>query len=459
MSFGTTIGPIPRGPSPIGDPSGAAYDSGAAWAAPTSLEDAQGRFIANLFSIELAVVMFTQKLALPLSGSGASRNQIALALVIHYGVLGILAWKGLLRVAPWRFLLFCLFCGTAFAFHARAENTAYSITSIMLVLVILVFYVFVVPIKRQYYMLVVRNFIILACVAGGLVWLDWATQIAGLGKTNLDAIIPEMFRYKEYNYWNRMWGGLLHIKPNGTFFLEMSHLSQFVATGLIFELAFFRRPQFVVFLGMSTVGAFGGTGLLVVACCLPLLLHRLPLAAILAGLLAVPVVLVVALQLGYLDSVMSRSQEFGDKNASGNIRFVKPAQAVMEAAEGPLDEFLMGHGAGTMKKGKSAKGSSAVDTAFAWAPYSKVIVEYGLIPAIFWFLLVFISMFRPGVPIAAGMALFVQYHLLNGALAVPLHTIYAFILVTCYSFTDDESPPWGVLSRPGADQAVLSPAR
>jgi len=433
MSSGTSIWPLSHGPSSSIGASETSYDSGIAGTPATPLEDAQGRFVVNLLTIELAVVVFTQKLALPLSGSGASRNQIALALVIHYAVLGILAWKGLLRVAPWRFLLFCLFCGTAFTFHARSEITTFSFTSIMLVLLILVFYIFIVPIKRQYYVLIVRNFIILTCIAGGLVWLDWATQLLGLGKTNLDALIPEVFRYKEYNYWNKMWGGLLHIKPNGTFFLEMSHLSQFIAIGLVFESVFFRRMSILIFLGVSTVASFGGTGLTLLLFCMPFILYRLPLSTLLAGTIAAPVVIIVALQLGYFDSIMTRSQEFGNKKASGNIRFIMPALAVKDAAEGPMSNFLMGRGAGSMKKG-----TNVIDNGLAWAPYSKIIVEYGVIAGLFWFFLIFISMFRRGIPIAASMALFIQYHLLNGSLAVPLHSIYAFILVTCYAFIDDE---------------------
>lgn len=447
MSSGTTIGPIPHGPLAAG---GAGADSAAkapGWTLPNSIEDVQGRFLANLFSIELAILVFTQKIALPLSSAGG-RSQIAFALVLHYAVLGILAWKGMLRIAPWRLLLFCLFAGTSLVFHARAENTEYSFTSILLVILIVAFYVFVVPIKRQYYLIIVKNFVILACIAGVLTWLDWVTQLSGLGKTNLDNFIPDLFRYREYNYWNKMWGGPLHIKPNGTFFLEMSHLSQFIATGFIFEILFFRRLPVMIFLGLSTVGAFGGTGLTVLACSLPFLLHRLPLSTLLAGLVALPLLLGTAYQLGYVDAALSRSQEFDKNKSSANQRFVRPFEETVKAFTGPMDELIMGHGAGTMSKTKLVKLNTTIEEGVTWAPYSKVINEYGIVAFFFWFTLIFISMFRPGIPLAASVALFVQYHLLNGSLAVPLHTVYAFLLVTCYIFTDDETTPAAAMPEP-----------
>src|SRR5690606_35801183 len=49
-------------------------------------------FIVKIFTIEMVIVVITQKIAVPIGS--AETSQVALALLIHAGVLGILFLRG-----------------------------------------------------------------------------------------------------------------------------------------------------------------------------------------------------------------------------------------------------------------------------------------------------------------------------------------------------------------------------
>ena len=405
-------------------PLAASYPENSPWDIET-----QSKLVARVFSIELAFVVATQKLAIPLG----SKAQVAVALVLHLAAYGYLFSKGCLRIHPTRMLLFTVMMAAAFMFHARFTMDDFSLTSVLLVFVILSFYVFVIPINREGYLSIVRAFIFIAVVAAGLVWTDWASQIVGLGKPNLDKVIPYEFQYRDYNYMNRFWFGPIHFKPNGIVFLETSHASQFLATALVFEFIFFRRLRYLAILGISLLGTFGGTGLTILLLCSPFLLKELKGTGLLGLAVAAPIAALIAFQIGFFDNALRRMNEFDKANASGNIRFVMPVKAVAEAATGPVDTLLFGKGAGTMPRGANHGLAS-----FAWAPYAKVVVEYGLIVALLWFVLTCAGVFRPGIPFVISWSLFVQYHFLNGALAVPIHTIYCLLLAGAFLIIDPE---------------------
>jgi hypothetical protein len=218
-------------------------------------------------------------------------------------------------------------------------------------------------------------------------------------------------------HWGSRW-----IKPNGVFFLETSHLSQFIAMGLVIESCIFRRPVFVLILAASLMASFGGTGLLLVLLASPLILLSMRPVHVLAAALFLPALLGLGAQIGWLDNVASRSDEASRDKSSGYYRFVEPAEAVVESLKGSPEIALLGEGAGSMRKGQGA----------AWPPYSKAIVEYGLIGAILWLLLVTVPVAGNGVPLIVSCAVLIQYHFLNGSFAVPLNVYYIWLLSAAY---------------------------
>jgi len=378
-------------------------------------------FIVKVFTIEMVIVVVTQKIAVPF-GSAAT-SQVALALLVHAGVLTLLALRGVLRIAKHSLVFFAGFTFMAGLGAVLLASPNYSVMSLLLLLIISSFYVFRVHLDWEHYMKWLANFQLIAVAAAGLLFFNWATQFIGLGLVDLNSIIPRKLLYLHYNYIQPIHWGSPWMKPNAVFFLETSHISQFIAMAIVIELTCFFRIRYLAFFGAALLSSFGGTGMLTLALTAPFLLGRVPRGLLLAGILALPLAYIGASSIGLTSNIESRIGEFGSRGTSGEMRFSRPAEAVTDAMFGDEADLFIGKGAGSMPKGQSAKGAN-----FAWAPYAKVFVEYGIVAFIFWALLILTTMFGHGVPFAISWVVFLQYQFMNGSLNVPLHTIYAMLL-------------------------------
>lgn len=391
-----------------------------------TVDPALARRIANVLSIHLVLVVITQKMALPVGGG----IQIAFAMALQYVVFAIFMLMGVLRVHVTRTLLLLAFIAFATATHALYPGSdGFSPGSIFLLILILAMYSFVVPMDEENYDRILKTFQIVAACASVMVFVNWGTQIVGMGIFSIEDFIPLSFRYINYVYMNKLRWDLHWIKPNGFFFLEVSHLSQFIGMALIIELAKFRRLKFMALYAVALLSSFGGTGTLLVLSSAPFLIARLPRKYIVAAALAVPFMLVVAAQIGVLDNFTGRVEEFGQEKSSGYNRFVLPAVTAAEALGRDGLGGLLGSGAGSIPAGDPTKGGF---NGFAWSPYAKVIYEYGLIGFLIWLPLTVLAIFNRGVPFVICWIAFVQYNFLNGSLNVPLHTVYCYIIAAGY---------------------------
>jgi hypothetical protein len=378
-------------------------------------------FIIRVFTIEMVIVVVTQKIAVPIGS--AETSQVALALLVHAGVMVLFAMRGLLRISRGSLILFCGFTTMAGFSAVVLANPNYSVMSLLLLIIISTFYVFRVHLDWEHYLKWLANFQLIAVAAAALLFFNWATQFAGLGLIDLNSMIPRKLLYLHYNYIQPIHWGSPWMKPNAVFFLETSHISQFIAMALVIELTCFFRMRYLVFLGAALLSSFGGTGMLTFALTVPFLLGRVPRGLILAGILVLPIAYMGASAIGLTSNIESRVGEFGSRGTSGEMRFSRPAEAVVDAMFGDEADLFIGKGAGSMPKGQSSKGAN-----FAWAPYAKVFVEYGIVAFIFWALLILTAMFGHGAPFAISWVVFLQYQFMNGSLNVPLHTIYAMLL-------------------------------
>lgn len=378
-------------------------------------------FVVKVFTIEMVIVVVTQKIAVPIGG--AETSQVALALLVHAGALTLLALRGLLRISKHSLVLFCGFTFVAGFSAVVLASPSYSVMSLLLLIIISAFYLFRVQLDWEHYLKWLANFQLIAVAAAGLLFFNWATQFIGLGIVDLNSLIPRRLLYLHYNYIQPIHWGSPWMKPNAVFFLETSHISQFIAMAIVIELTCFFRMRYLAFLGAALLSSFGGTGMMTLALTVPFLLGRVPRGLIFAGILALPIAYIGASSIGLTSNIESRIGEFGARGTSGEMRFSRPAEAVVDAMFGDETDLFIGKGAGSMPKGQSQLGAN-----FAWAPYSKVFVEYGIVAFAFWALLILTAMFGHGVPFAISWVVFLQYQFMNGSLNVPLHTIYAMLL-------------------------------
>ncbi len=402
--------------------------------------------LLSVLTFELVALVVTQKVAIPLGGGEA---QVSLALVLHYAVLAYLAARGMVLVSKVRLAILCLFgCVTAFnQIRFSADET--SLSSLLLMMVTSAILVFVVSLRWETYRALLHRFVIVALAASLLVGLDWLAQLAGRAMPDLEAVIPRPFVYQAYNYiqpvsWQSPW-----MKPNALFFLETSHVSQFIAIGLVIEIAIFRKAWRIAALLVGLAGTLGATGMVLFALTTPFLLAKLRPRLVIALAVVVPVALVVAVQSGSLDSMLKRTAEFSQGSSSGFNRFVLPLQWSLATLSAPSDEAWLGRGAGSMPKAVNDEEEGTAG--YAWPPYTKVGVEYGTLALVVWGLFVAVSLFGGGVPVAVAWAAFVQYNFLNGSLNVPIHTIYCALLCAGYLIVDRERIVRGA-SRPPVER-------
>ncbi|MEQ1941751.1 hypothetical protein ABMA32_04925 [Mesorhizobium sp. VNQ89] len=415
-------------------------------AVPGAIDPAITRRIANVLCVHLVLVVLTQKLALPISGE----IQIAFAMLLQYGVFGIFMLMGVLRVHLIRSLMLLAFVSFAMIVHAVYNaDVGYSPGSLFLLTLILAMYAFVVPMDEENYNRILRTFQTIAAVASVLVFVNWGQQFAGLGLFNLEDYIPDKFQYINYVYMNKLRWDLHWYKPNAIVFLEVSHLSQFIGMALVIELARFRRLKYAALYAVALLSSFGGTGTLLVLASAPILMLMLPRKYIVAVVLAAPLLLVGAAQIGVLDNFTKRATEFTTKKSSGYNRFVLPAETSAMALERDGLGGLLGSGAGSIPAGDPTKGGV---NGFAWSPYAKVIYEYGLIGFLMWLPLTLYAIFNRGIPFVISWIVFLQYNFLNGALNVPLHTVYCYVLAAGYVMMPVAK------SRPASAKPSVSPA-
>ena len=312
-------------------------------------------FIVKVFTIEMVIVVVTQKIAVPIGS--AETSQVALALLVHAGVLVLLAMRGVLRISRLSLMLFCGFTAMAGFSAVVLANPSYSVMSLLLLIIISVFYTFRVHLDWEHYLKWLANFQLIAVGAAALLFFNWATQFIGLGLVDLNSMIPRKLLYLHYNYIQPIHWGSPWMKPNAVFFLETSHISQFIAMAIVIELTCFFRVRYLAFFGAALLASFGGTGMLTLALSVPFLLGRVPRGLILAGVLALPIAYVGASSIGLTSNIESRVGEFGSRGTSGEMRFSRPAEAVVDAMFGDEADLFIGKGAGSMPKGQSIRRS------------------------------------------------------------------------------------------------------
>lgn len=390
------------------------------------LDEARRRWIIRVMTTELFVAAATQKVAVYLGGE----NQIQFVVVLHIVTLCLLAARGCLRIHGLRLALYLVMMALALVAHAVSQHSAFSIPSMTLFAIIYGLYLFVIPLDRETYLRLLRNFQYATGTAALLVISNWLTQAVGLGMPNIETVIPSKLLFFYYVYIQPIHWGSRWIKPNGIFFLETSFVSQFIAFGLIIEVCFFRRITFLGVLGAGLMSTFGGTGMLLVVLSGVVMLFYLNRALIAALVVALPLAVGGAYGIGLLDNMAKRSDEFSQNGSSANQRFLAPIQTINEAIEGRSFKYFFGIGAGNMPRAMN----------IAWNPTSKFFREYGMIAFVGWFIFIAYCYFGGGVPFVMGWMMFMQYHLLNGSLLVPLISVYSIIFAAGYVVIQDAGP-------------------
>jgi hypothetical protein len=390
-------------------------------APPSELE--QSNRAMRTVSYLLVVIVLTQKVAVP-----GTAGVMQLALFLYFGVMAVLVFQGRAQIAKGRLVLYTLTAAVGMVTQALYHGNTFSFPSFAFVIMIASASMFEIRATREQYLELLRMAQKVGVFAALFVGIDWGVQFLRFPMPNLEAILPEALQIKDFAYSRAMKFGSPYNKPNGFVFLEPSHLSQFLAICLLIEFVFFKRPHYIALFFLGMFFTYGGTGLLLVALAAPFALAYVPArAAIGLGVFAV-VALAGAGAVGLLDDVVGRADEFSGKNTSAYFRFVAPFQLIGTALNGTPLAALFGSGAGSSPKGVNV----------TFLPVAKVLYEYGLFFALFWFPLTIACNFGKGRSVIVGWMMFVQYHLLNGSLLVPTNFLYCMLFSGLFVFPQSE---------------------
>jgi hypothetical protein len=176
-------------------------------------------------------------------------------------------------------------------------------------------------------------------------------------------------------------------------------------------------------LALGQVCSFGGTGWVLILLSLPMIIAKLRLKMFAAALIVIPIAFYTASQVGLVENVMLRSQEFNRKGSSADQRFAGQVEEVVRNVTKSPSAVFVGIGAGnTLQDGR-----------VVWNPVVKVTSEYGLVVSFFFFSLLIVSMFSNRIPFTVGYVNTVQFLLLNGGFLVPVNPFILLMLSTFIS--------------------------
>ncbi|HSS37364.1 MAG TPA: hypothetical protein VLT58_01220 [Polyangia bacterium] len=249
-------------------------------------------------------------------------------------------------------------------------------------------------------------------------WFGSAATViaaAGLAQFVLQFVVPLQFVYPVENLVPPNWRTQLFnnvatinwrvsvYRVNGVFMLEASEFSQLCAIALVSELTAVQPKTWRAVLFIAAIlASYSGTGLMILAAALPVvvvrsgrwdLVARGLLLLIPLGLLAGPL---------HLDSTLARVNEFSGPGSSGYARFISWTEMFAPARWPDAATVFFGHGAG------QTKGAGEM-------VYSKIPYEYGALAGAAYLSFAVWVLFSSACPLPLRVAVFLCAFLMNGA--------------------------------------------
>lgn len=251
----------------------------------------------------------------------------------------------------------------------------------------------------------------------------------------IENLVPPDFVVRGFNMQAPIAYGLETYRANGIFFAEPSFFSQFMALAIIVELLTSNRLLRVALYALALVLSYSGTGLMLLAVCGPLILMtRRRWGLLWVVLLGLALVLTLYSYLE-LDRLTARIGEFGSMRSSAYARFLGGFQLFDQYLWPYPLKALFGYGAGQFPLYAAGMTIPAAEMTLF-----KMVFEYGLIGAAFYFSFIFYCLFRSEAPAIVCLALGLSL-LLNGPLVPFFHGLALSLLVWPSPPADGEARP------------------
>lgn len=394
---------------------------------PAPVSAADRRYVLRVLQVTLLVVVLGQRITVPVAGL-----PIALPLIAALACLPLARLRGGIRYNRVRSELYIAAGGTiaAAAWFVTWRGEDISLNSLLLLLAIYLPWVFCV--SSRYLDLVqpvLRTFVGLMVVVAVVGALQLVAQLV-LGWTYTDVLaelLPPEWLSQGYNTTNTISYTNPVVKANAFVFLEPSFLSQFCALALIVSLLQ-RAPAWQpLVLGLGMAATLSGTGILLLALGVALLMvlvpQRIRPSYLIAGILG----LVVVFTTPAADILLDRRDETSQQGSSGYLRFVQPYDEVSRGLAEDPTRYVVGAGSGAADRLLESDRNDGAAVVYGIAP--KVAFEYGLVAAVLFVLFLLVAILRgPPVPVLPTTVVFMIFFL-SGSLLQP-HTVFTAWLLT-----------------------------
>jgi hypothetical protein len=387
--------------------------TGRLYTAPTAASGANPRGAWIFFVTQLLAVVLLQRIVVP----GPAVEVILFTFAA--GMAGLCVF-GEVYVSGTRLILFSAFAASVcLSFFLTGRDV--SIPSIVLLLAGYSTYVICLDVTREFYLRCIDFFVKVMIVVA----LITIIQIGGQATTgrvlvpSMDDLLPKSLIIKGYVYWQTLYWGASLIKPPAFFFREVSFVSQFLALAIVAEIAFFRKIWRLAVMVVALFATFAGTGLVILAVTSPFLLAKLPRTARFYAIPLVAIGIAVLAGSGWFSNVESRVGEYQDTSSSTYGRFIYPI-VVLSELQDVDDPVFTGMGAGNGDRATRGNGVLAAPT--------KLLLEYGIVPTILFYVFVVYCLFYRAPDISFAFAQLALHVLGGGYLLVSPYIILFFIL-------------------------------
>ncbi len=366
-------------------------------------------------------VTFFSKFTIP--PLGEQGIDVSLFLVLGAVAAGVAA--NCIRVNPARLTLYLVLIGILGLIQSLQPET-FSIPSMLLLAGLHLPYVFAVP-RGDEGDRIVQFFLGVATLLALLGIAQWALQfvVGARFLFPIENFAPPSFIVQHYNAQAALSYGSQVYRPNGVFMLEPSFFSQVLAVAIVAELCTRARALRLAIFGAALIVSYSGTGVLVLAVCLPLYLAaRRRWDLLILGCFAL--ILVIALHdVLHLDRAFSRLGEFNSTHSSGFARFVGGFFLFDQFLWNDPWRTLFGYGAGAFSNYAPHARYPVAEMALF-----KIVFEYGLFGAVLYFGFLFGCLSASTAPRLLILAVAITY-LLNGMYASFAHGMALGLLLWC----------------------------
>jgi hypothetical protein len=360
---------------------------------------------------------------------------IGVSIFFLIGAIGLGAAFRCVTIEPRRLALFTAMLGILGLIELFQPNS-FSPTSLLLLVAVHLPYIFTVP-GGDDNNRIIKFFLGIVTVFAWLGIAQFALQywVSPRYLYPIENFTPDSFIVKQFNQQAEMGYATREYRANGVFMLEPSFFSQVLAVAIIAELCTYGRMLRLAVFGLALIASYSGTGLLVLAVCLPLcLVAQRRWGLLVLGLLLLAAI--IAVQLGFHSSkLLARIGELDSDQSSGYMRFV--------GGFGIFDKFLwqdpwhalFGYGAG------SYLGYTSRVHYYAAAEMAlfKIVFEFGLVGAAAYFGFLFGCLYYSSAPRLLTLAVTLTYFL-NGIYVPFAHGLALSLLLW-------NSATWSVWSK------------